>query len=173
MEKCHKRHIRQNAISFGPFLLFPAGGILERRVRLRLGNGALAVLLVLVEHAAEVVDAKDLIAKVWRSQAVKLASLGFHIEALGKALGNGKFRYVSDVPRRRGYCFVAPMARATLTPSTAENGLSTFSSRPEHALDAKQAAARSGFHRITLGQIAGGCRRGAELPPGEYRRRHG
>jgi len=72
MEKCHKRHIRQNPISFGPFLLFPAGGILERRVRVRLGNRALAVLLVLIEHAAEVVDAKDLIAKVWPNAIIKL-----------------------------------------------------------------------------------------------------
>jgi transcriptional regulator GlxA family with amidase domain len=89
-----------------------------------LGNRALPVLLVLIEHAA--------IAKVWPNQAVKQASRGFQIEALRRALGNG------NVPRRRGYCFVAPMTRAALTPSTAEDGPSTFSSRSAHALDAKR-----------------------------------
>jgi DNA-binding winged helix-turn-helix (wHTH) protein len=122
MEKCHKRHIRQIAISFSPFLLFPAGGIVERGVRL--GNRVLPALLVLVEHAA--------IAKVWPNQAVKQASPGFQIGALRRALGNG------NVPRRRGYCFVAPMTRLTLTPSTAENAPSNFSSHLAHALDAKR-----------------------------------
>jgi AraC-like DNA-binding protein len=138
MEKSHKRRVRQNVISFGPFLLFPAEQILERRVPVRLGDRALAVLLVLIKHAAEVVGAKDLIAKVWPNRAVKQASLRFQIGALRRALGNGKFRYVTDVSRRSGYCFVAPMTRAALTPSMAENGLSTFSSRSARALDAKR-----------------------------------
>jgi AraC-like DNA-binding protein len=151
MEKCHKRRIRQNAISFSPFLLFSAGGTLKSRVRVRLGNHALAVLLVLIEHAAEVVDAKVWIAKVWLSQAIKRASLGFQIEALRRVLGNGKFRCVTDVPRGCDYCFVAPMTLATLTPSTAENGPSTFSARSAHALHIKVAdlasvAALSRFH---------------------------
>src|SRR5205085_6332885 len=77
-----------------------------------LGNRALDVLIVLVEHAGQVVGHKELISRVWRDLVVDPGSLRTQITALRKALGDGEgtARYIATVPGR-GYCFVAPVSR--------------------------------------------------------------
>jgi predicted ATPase len=85
-----------------------------------LGGRALDILIVLVEHAGEVVSKRELIAKVWPDVTVNDGSLRFHVAALRKALGDGEAgaRYVANVPGR-GYCFVAPISRPAAPQSDA------------------------------------------------------
>jgi predicted ATPase/DNA-binding winged helix-turn-helix (wHTH) protein len=109
----------KDAVSFGPFRLSAAERLLERNgVPLQLGSRALDVLIVLVEHAGEVVSKKELMSRVWPDINVDEASLRVHVAGLRKALGEGQAgaRYVTNIPGR-GYCFVAPIGRpAAATP---------------------------------------------------------
>ncbi len=98
-------------ISFGPFRLFPAARAFEKDgVPLALGNRALDILMVLVEHAGEVVSHRELLARVWRGLVVDPSNLRVHMTGLRKALGDrdGKERYITNVAGQ-GYCFVAPV----------------------------------------------------------------
>jgi DNA-binding winged helix-turn-helix (wHTH) protein len=100
-------------ICFGPFRLFPAARRIERDGRpLALGNRALDILIVLVEHAGEVVDQRELLSRVWRGLVVGPGNLRVHISALRKALSDstGEARYIANVTGQ-GYCFVAPIRR--------------------------------------------------------------
>ena len=101
------------SVSFGPFRLFPAARAFEKSgVPLALGNRALDILMVLVEHAGEVVTHRELIARAWRGLVVDPSNLRVHMTALRRALGDGdeKARYIANVTGQ-GYCFVAPVAR--------------------------------------------------------------
>ncbi len=107
------KHPRTDSISFGPFELFPAARVLEKNGDpLTLGNRALDILIVLVEHAGEIVNQKHLIARVWRGLVVDPGNLRVHLSALRKALGDGEpgARYIRNITGQ-GYCFVAPVRR--------------------------------------------------------------
>jgi DNA-binding winged helix-turn-helix (wHTH) protein/DNA-binding MarR family transcriptional regulator len=100
-------------IFFGPFRLRPSERVLKKGDQpVKLGSRAFDILLVLVQHAGEVVGHKELVAKVWPGVFVEEVSLRVHIAALRKALdtGEGGARYLINVPGR-GYCFVAPTSR--------------------------------------------------------------
>jgi len=100
--------------SFGPFRLLAAERLLyQGEVLLRLGSRALDILIALVERAGEVVNKRDLMARVWPDVVVDESCLRVHLVSLRKALGDGQAgaRYVINVPGR-GYCFVAPISRA-------------------------------------------------------------
>ncbi len=105
---------RRNAIlAFGPFRLFPFERRLEKEGTLvPLGARALDLLIVLVEHAGEVVPNRTLLASAWRKVNVEESSLRFQIKNLRKALGENRSapRYVTNIPGR-GYCFAAPVDR--------------------------------------------------------------
>jgi predicted ATPase/DNA-binding winged helix-turn-helix (wHTH) protein len=99
------------SLSFGPFELFPQRRALREGGKpLRLGSRALEVLIVLVEHAGELVSNKDLLARAWPDTFVEEANLRVQVMALRKSLGDcqGGARYINNVPGR-GYCFVAPV----------------------------------------------------------------
>ncbi len=103
-----------NSISFGHFRLFP----LERRLEkndapLLLGDRALDILIVLVEHAGKVVTHKELLARVWRGLVIDPGNLRVHMTALRKALGSGLIRNVTG----QGYSFVAPIAYESAAPA--------------------------------------------------------
>src|ERR1700732_4834758 len=103
----------KDAVSFGPFRLIAAERLIERAgIPLQVGSRALEVLIVLVEHAGEVVSKKDLISRVWPDVTVDESGLRVHVAGLRKALGDGQAgaRYVANVAGR-GYCFVAPISR--------------------------------------------------------------
>jgi len=103
------------AISFGPFRLFPKSRLLEKDgAPLHLGGRALDILIFLAERAGEVIDKRELIKRVWADVTVDEGSLRFHITTLRKALGDAGegSRYVVNVPGR-GYCFAAPLIRAS------------------------------------------------------------
>lgn len=77
-----------------------------------MSNRVLDLLIVLVEHAGEIVGHRELVSRVWRDLVVDSGSLRMHITSLRKALGDGEggARYIETV-RGRGYCFVAPVSR--------------------------------------------------------------
>jgi predicted ATPase len=90
---------------FGAFSLRPAQRLLERDGSpVQLGDKAFDVLRILVERAGQVVEKAELLRQV--SIATE-ESLRFHIAALRKALGEG--RYISNVAGQ-GYSFVAPVS---------------------------------------------------------------
>jgi predicted ATPase/DNA-binding winged helix-turn-helix (wHTH) protein len=102
-----------DAASFGSFQLFPSARAIEKAgVPLALGNRALDILMVLVEHAGEVVSHKELISRAWRGLVVDPSNLRVHVSSLRKALGDVEDppRYIANVAGQ-GYCFVAPVTR--------------------------------------------------------------
>jgi predicted ATPase/DNA-binding winged helix-turn-helix (wHTH) protein len=123
----------RDVVSFGPFRLFPTERLLEKdAVPIQIGGRALDILIVLAERAGEVVDKRDLVARVWAHVHVDEGSLRFHIAALRKALGDGQggARYVKNVPGR-GYCLVAPISRPNASePPPKTNALNRSQSLP-------------------------------------------
>src|SRR6266481_7860243 len=102
-------------ISFGPFRLFAAQRLIERKgTPLHLGGRALDILIALVEQASRVVSKNELMARVWPDATVDESSLRVHVAALRKALGDGEAgaRYVTTLTGQ-GYCFVAPVSRSS------------------------------------------------------------
>ena len=105
---------QRSVVSFGPFRLFPAERLIEKSgTPVNLGGRALDILLVLVEHAGEVVTKSELLARVWQGVSVEEVALRVHIANLRKALGDGDgdARYVTNVAGR-GYCFTGAPDRA-------------------------------------------------------------
>jgi predicted ATPase/DNA-binding winged helix-turn-helix (wHTH) protein len=103
-----------DGLSFGPFNLLAGTRLLTKAgAPIELGARALDILIALTSSPNEVVSKKDLIARVWPDVVVEEGSLRFHMINLRKALGDGKdgARYITTLPGR-GYCFVAPVARA-------------------------------------------------------------
>src|ERR1700748_2296822 len=101
-----------DAVSFGPFRLYPAQRLLKKgEDPVKLGGRAFDILLALVERAGEVIAHKDLIAKVWPNVIVEEISLRVHIAAVRKALNEAQFgeHYITNVVGR-GYCFSAPIS---------------------------------------------------------------
>jgi predicted ATPase/DNA-binding winged helix-turn-helix (wHTH) protein len=102
-----------HSICFGPFQLVPSARLLQKDGKpVALGNRALDILIVLVEHAGEVVDQRELLSRVWRGLVVSPGNLRVHMSALRKALndfGPGA-RYIANVTGQ-GYCFVAPIGQ--------------------------------------------------------------
>lgn len=98
------------AIHFGPYRIYPGQRlVLEGDQPLRLGRRALDILLILLQHAGNVVSKQVLIAGVWPDSVVEDINLRVHMAALRKALGDGQTgqRYIITVAQR-GYSFVAP-----------------------------------------------------------------
>ncbi|VVN82740.1 ATP-binding protein [Pseudomonas fluorescens] len=98
------------AIHFGPYRIFPGQRlVMEADQPLRLGRRAMDILLILLEHAGNVVSKQELIAGVWPKSVVEDINLRVHMAALRKALGDGQAgqRYIVTVAQR-GYSFVAP-----------------------------------------------------------------
>src|SRR5882757_7033807 len=115
----------QDVICFGPFRLSTSERVLVKGgVPVRLGSRALDILITLLERPAEVVTKKELFARVWPDLVVDEGNLRYHVSALRKALGEGQSgeRYVTNVSGR-GYCFVAPISRATSPPAFLRNSL--------------------------------------------------
>lgn len=106
-----RRYEYDDAVSFGPFTLYP----IERRLEhtgsvVRLGSRALDILIVLVHHAGEVVDRRSLMSRAWRHIVVDESNLRVHIATLRKALGDGNngVRYIHNVPGI-GYSFIGKL----------------------------------------------------------------
>jgi DNA-binding winged helix-turn-helix (wHTH) protein len=108
----------EQTVHFGPYRVHPRQRlVLEGGQPLRLGRRAVEILLVLLEHAGEVVSKQQLIARVWPRSVVEDTNLRVHVAALRKALGDGQAgqRYIVTVAQR-GYSFVAPLSFEPLAP---------------------------------------------------------
>ena len=82
------RGMSDRSLNFGPFELFPhRRALVEGGKPLRLGSRALEVLIVLVEHAGELLSNKDLLARAWPDIFVEEANLRVQVMALRKSLG--------------------------------------------------------------------------------------
>src|SRR5246500_4040698 len=117
----------KDVLSFGPFSLFAAERLLKKADKpIPLGGRALDILIALAERAGEVVTHKELISAVWPDVTVEEANLRFQMAALRKALGDGRdgARYISNVAGR-GYCFVAPVTRASTRQPVPVTGIAT------------------------------------------------
>ncbi len=101
-------------ISFGPFLVYRASRLIERDGEaIPLGGRAFDILACLLENAGQVVDKAELLRRVWPNNIVEEGSLRFQINALRKALGEG--RYIANVAGQ-GYTFVANVSRRSRKP---------------------------------------------------------
>jgi predicted ATPase/DNA-binding winged helix-turn-helix (wHTH) protein len=106
----------EQAIHFGPYRIYPGQRlVMEADQPLRLGRRAMDILLILLEHAGNVVSKQQLIARVWPKSVVEDINLRVHMAALRKALGDGQAgqRYIVTVAQR-GYSFVAPFSLAPI-----------------------------------------------------------
>jgi predicted ATPase/DNA-binding winged helix-turn-helix (wHTH) protein len=118
-----------DGVSFGPFHLVPTERLLTREgAPIELGARALDILIALISTPNEVVSKKDLMSRVWPDVVVEEGSLRFHMTGLRKALGDGKdgARYITTIAGR-GYCFVAPVSRATAPRHEASVAAANFS----------------------------------------------
>jgi len=104
------------------------------RKRLLWGDGALVgltpkafeILAVLLEHAGEVVEKEDLLARVWGNTAVEDATLARHISTLRRALHErpSEHRYIVTVPGH-GYEFVAEVVASDTVPENLRHTVET------------------------------------------------
>jgi predicted ATPase/DNA-binding winged helix-turn-helix (wHTH) protein len=120
-----QEHVHE-VISFGPFRVFPVERQLKRGDEVvNLGSRAFDILLVLLEHAGEVVGHKELITRVWPGVFVEEVALRVHIAALRKSLGSAEAgsRHLMNVPGR-GYSFVAPTTREAIDAGAPSAGAS-------------------------------------------------
>lgn len=100
----------EQAVHFGPYRIYPGQHLVMEADRpLRLGRRAMDILLILLEHAGNVVSKQHLMAEIWPNSVVEEINLRVHMAALRKALGDGQAgqRYIVTVAQR-GYSFVAP-----------------------------------------------------------------
>jgi predicted ATPase/DNA-binding winged helix-turn-helix (wHTH) protein len=118
--------MREQAVAFGPYLLFRSRKILlENNRSVPLGSRALDILIALVERAGEVVSKNDLMKYAWPNTVVEDNNLRVHVTAIRKILGdghgngNGNSRYIINVTGR-GYSFVAPVTRVDVPSSDPE-----------------------------------------------------
>jgi DNA-binding winged helix-turn-helix (wHTH) protein len=101
----------RSVFAFGPFLLLPSQRLLlDGDKSVPIGSRAFDILTILVEHAGEVVEKDELIAKVWPTVFVEPSNLKTQVSALRRALrdDHSASRYIVTVPGR-GYSFVAPI----------------------------------------------------------------
>ncbi|HEY2010222.1 MAG TPA: winged helix-turn-helix domain-containing protein [Rhizomicrobium sp.] len=99
---------RGGVISFGPFRVNRASRLIERNGEaVQLGSRAFDILTCLLENAGQVVEKAELLRRVWPNNIVEEGSLRFQINALRKALGEG--RYIANIAGQ-GYSFVAPIS---------------------------------------------------------------
>jgi predicted ATPase/DNA-binding winged helix-turn-helix (wHTH) protein len=120
--------------SFGPFRLHATERLLEKNgTALKIGSRALDILLMLLEHAPQVVSKRELIRRVWEELVVDEVSLRFHIAALRKRLADGdsSVSYITNIPGR-GYCFTGAVswAQAQATPRKAGTAASQLPREP-------------------------------------------
>lgn len=96
---------------FGPYVIDARSRILLKDgATVRLTPKAFDTLLVLVQHASQVVEKEQLLREVWPDIFVEEGSLAHNIHGLRKVFGDdtSEPRYIETIPKR-GYRFVAPV----------------------------------------------------------------
>jgi DNA-binding winged helix-turn-helix (wHTH) protein len=103
-------------IGFGPFEVDTRSGELRRAgVRIRLQEQPFQILVILLEHAGEVVIREDLIGRLWPDNTFVDFDRGLNkaINRLREALGDSadKPRFIETLPQH-GYRFLAQVTAA-------------------------------------------------------------
>jgi len=114
--------IAEEPLAFGSFeLLRSDREIFNGGARVRIGGRALDILIALVERRGEMVTKRELMSIAWPHSMVEESNLRVHISALRKLLGEGQEgqRFIDNVAGR-GYVFVAPVTRNTLSGAAAK-----------------------------------------------------
>lgn len=115
----------RDVLSFGPFRLVASERLLTRQdVVVPLAARAFDILIALVSRPNQAIGKAELMAEVWPDVTVGESSLRFHVASLRRALGDGKdgARYISTLAGR-GYCFVAAVSRASMSPTSGHEGV--------------------------------------------------
>ncbi len=97
------------SFTFGPFVLIPERQLLlQGEAPVRIGGRALDILTALVERPGELVNKRELMARVWPNIIVDEGNLKVNMAALRRALGDGvgTAQYIATVTGR-GYRFIA------------------------------------------------------------------
>jgi predicted ATPase/DNA-binding winged helix-turn-helix (wHTH) protein len=174
----------RQALSFGPFSLVASERLLTKDgVEVELGGRTLDLLLRLVARPNEAVGKQELMAAIWPDVTVGDGSLRFQMTNLRKALGDGRdgARYITTLSGR-GYCFVAPIARAGSPSASQIPMIGNLPSRPalvgrdDELADLVDLLARERLVTIigpggvgkTRLAIAGGQRSAADYPDGVW-----
>ena len=118
MQNQHARATRGHSdpthhLAFGPFRLDPAGRRLWRGSQLlSLPPKALDLLITLIDADGQLVEKDTLMRRLWPDTFVSEESLTQSVSALRRALGDDAAHpeFIATLPRR-GYRFVAPVAR--------------------------------------------------------------
>ena len=99
------------AFVFGPFrLVVQRRELLLHGIPVALGQRAIEILLILVNHAGQLVTKDEIMASVWPGVIVEENNLQVHISALRKAFGSvGDAKSFLLTVAGRGYRFVAPV----------------------------------------------------------------
>ncbi|MBS1810482.1 MAG: PD40 domain-containing protein [Acidobacteria bacterium] len=116
------------AYEFGPFHMALAEHRLYRQGEMvLLPPKEFELLLLLVQHAGQVMERDRLIKALWPNTIVEEANLNVHISALRKVLAtnSGDNQYIETLPRL-GYRFIAPVAAI----NPIENPTTTTSALP-------------------------------------------
>lgn len=107
--------LRGTTASFGAFRLHAAERVLEKDGKpVKIGGRAFDILLMLLEHAPDIVSKRDLIRRAWGTLVVDDVGLRVHVAALRRYLGDGEpsGAHITNVPGR-GYCFVGEVTWLT------------------------------------------------------------
>ena len=123
-------------IGFGPFEVDTRSGELRRQgVRIRLQEQPFQILVILLEHAREVVLREDLIGRLWPDNTFVDFDRGLNkaINRLREALGDSadKPRFIETLPQR-GYRFLAQVTAVARGASNGEEENGPMP--PSHAL---------------------------------------
>ena len=104
--------------TFGDFRLDAAEARLTRRgTVIALAPKAFSMLVLLVEHAGELIEKEEILRVLWPDSFVEEANLTVHVSALRKALATeDNTLFIETVPKR-GYRFLAPVS--TIEPISA------------------------------------------------------
>ncbi|MGE7991695.1 ATP-binding protein [Pseudomonas sp. NPDC089554] len=112
----------ENALCFGPFVLFPQQQLLFKHGEpVHLGSRALQLLVTLASRSGELLEKNELLALVWPKVVVEECNLRAQMTTLRRVLGDeGDFTHIVTVPGR-GYRFVAPVTvrEASVAPAMA------------------------------------------------------
>ncbi|PKA40059.1 ATPase [Rhizobium sullae] len=99
------------SFAFGPFVLIPERQLLlQGEAPVRIGGRGLDILTALVERPGEVVNKRELMARVWPNIIVDEGNLKVNMAALRRTLGDGvgAAQFIATVTGR-GYRFIAPV----------------------------------------------------------------
>jgi Tol biopolymer transport system component/DNA-binding winged helix-turn-helix (wHTH) protein len=146
----------QGGYAFGPFVVDPIKRRLWREGRLvPITSKTFDLLVVLLDHRAEVVSKDELLNRVWPNTAVNENNLARQISSLRRALGQrpDQHDYVVTIPGH-GYRFVASVQDLPDVPMTLETSRSGPSDvLPEPAMGLEDP--RTGDEFVPDPQIAG------------------